>query len=63
MQTDGNAALSGQQKQRNVPVGHASKVMCLLLWTMHCGFFQMEFTSPMDFDIEISNDNEIFSSQ
>ena len=41
MQTDGNAVLSGQQKQQNVPAGRVIKVVAARLsWTMPCGFFK-----------------------
>ena len=41
MQTGGNAVLSGQQKQQNVPAGLVIKVVAAkLLWTMPCGFFE-----------------------
>ena len=41
MQTGGNAVLSGQQKQRNVPAGRVIKVVAARLsWTMPCGFFK-----------------------
>ena len=53
MQTGGNAVLSGQQKQQNVPAG--------LSWTMPCGFLNGVY-EPMDLDINIGKDNEIFSS-
>ena len=52
MQTGGNAVLSGQQKQQNVPAGHVIKVVAFLN-----GVYK-----PMDFGIDIGNDNEIFSS-
>ena len=39
MQTGGNAVLSGQQKQQNVPAGRVIKVVTARLsWTMPCGF-------------------------
>ena len=39
MQTGGNAVLSGQQKQQNVPAGRVIKVVAARLsWTMPCGF-------------------------
>ena len=47
MQTGGKAVLSSQQKQQNIPVGHVIKV---------------GLNKPWDFDIDISNHNEIFSS-
>ena len=54
MQMGGNAVLSGQQKQRNVPTGRVIKVVAARLsWTMPCGFFKWH----------IGKDNEIFSSQ
>ena len=38
MQTDGNAVLSGQQKQQNVPAGHVMKVVASVmdyaLWSL-----------------------------
>ena len=44
------------KKQQNVPAGHVMKVVAAImdyaLW-----FFRME-----DFDIDVGNDNEIFSS-
>ena len=41
MQTGGNAVLSGQQKQQNVPAGRVIKVVSARLsWTMPCGFFK-----------------------
>ena len=41
MQTGGNAVLSGQQKQQNVPAGRVIKVVAARLsWTMPCGFFK-----------------------
>jgi len=43
MQTGGNAVLSGQQKQQNVPAGYVIKVVAAImdyaLW-----FFRVEFT-------------------
>ena len=37
----------GQQKQQNFPTGRVIKVVAARLsWTMPCGFFKMEFTSP-----------------
>ena len=48
MQTGGNAILSGQQKQHNVPTGRVIKVVAARLsWTMPCSFFKVEFTSPI----------------
>ena len=45
MQTGGNAVLSGQQKQQNVPAERVVKVVAAImdyaLW-----LFLMEFTSP-----------------
>ena len=38
----GNAVLSGQQKQQNVPTGHVIKVVAAGLCTV---FFQIELTS------------------
>ena len=41
MQTGGDAVLSGQQKQRNVPAGRVIKVVAARLsWAMPCGFFK-----------------------
>ena len=38
MQAGGNAVLSGQQKQQNVPAGRVMKVVgARLSWTMPCG--------------------------
>ena len=38
MQTGGNAVLSGQQKQQNVPAGHVRKVLAAVidyaLWSL-----------------------------
>ena len=50
MQTGGCAVPNGQQKQHNVPAGHAIKVVA---------FLNVVY-KPWDFDI--GNDNEIFSS-
>ena len=61
METGGNIVLSGQQKEQSVPTGMLQS-SGLLLWTMHCGFFLNGVYKPMDFDIDIGNDNEIFSS-
>ena len=41
MQTGGNAVLSGQQKQQNVPAGRVIKVVAARLsWPMPCGLFK-----------------------
>ena len=41
LQTGGNAVLSGQQKQQNVPAGRGIKVVAARLsWTMPCDFFK-----------------------
>ena len=62
MQTGGNAVLSGKQKQQNVPAGDVIKVVAARLsWTMPCGFLNGVY-EPMDLDINIGKDNEIFSS-
>ena len=59
MQTGGNAVLSGQQKQQNVPAGRVIKVVAS--WTMPCAFLNGVY-EPMDLDINIGKDNEIFPS-
>ena len=42
MQTGGNAVLSGQLKQQNIPAGHVIKVVAARLsWTMPCGCFSL----------------------
>ena len=62
MQTGGNVVLSGQQNQQNVPAGRVIKVVpARLSWTMPCGFFNGVY-EPMDLDLNIGKDNEIFSS-
>ena len=59
MQTGGNTVLSGQQKQQNVPAGRVIKVgrhgLCPVAFLN--GVYE-----PMDLDINIGKDNEIFSS-
>ena len=63
MQTGGNAVLSGQQKQPNVPAGHVIKVVAARLsWTMPVAFLTGVY-KPMDLDLNIGKDNEIFSSR
>ena len=53
MQTGGNAVLSGQQKQQNVPAGYHG------LWPVAFldGVYEL-----LDLDITIGKDNEIFYS-
>ena len=57
----GNALPSGQQKQQNVPARHVIKVLAAVMnfarWLFSNGVYKQ-----MDFDIDISNDNESFSS-
>ena len=66
IQTGGNAVLSGQQKQQNVPAGCVIKVVAArLAWTMPCCVFKwsLRVYEPMDLNIKIiGKDNEIFSS-
>ena len=57
MQTGGNAVLSGQQKQQNVPVRHVIKVVASVK-----DYALRLFYLPMEFDTDIGNDNEIFVS-
>ena len=52
-QKGGNAVLSDQQKQQKV-------VAARLSWTMPCSFFNGVY-EPMDLDIDVGKDNEIFS--
>ena len=56
----GNAVLSGKQKQQNVPAGHVFKgvaaVMNFAQWLFSKGVYKQ-----MDFDIDISIDDESFS--
>ena len=65
IQTGGNAVLSGQQKQQNVPAGCVIKVVAARLsWTISVcpvAFFNGVY-EPMDLDINIGKDNKIFSS-
>ena len=50
MQTGGNAVLSDQQKQQNVPAGRVIRVVAARVY------------EPVDLDINIGKDNDIFSS-
>ena len=62
MQMGRNAVLSGQQKQQNVLAGRVIKVVAARLsWIMPCGFLNGAY-EPIDLDINIGKDNEIFSS-
>ena len=47
LQTGGNAVLSGEQKQQNVPAGRVIKVVAARLSrTMACGFFKWSLRAP-----------------
>ena len=64
LQTGGIAVLSGQQKQQNVPAGLVIKfVAARVSWTICPVAFLNGVYEPMDLDINIGKDNEIFSSQ
>ena len=56
MQTGGNALLSGQQKQENVPAGYVINIVAAFMDCNVSALFSKEVYKPMDFDIDIGND-------
>ena len=62
MQMGRNAVLSGQQKQQNIPAGHVIKVVAASHGLCPVAVLNGVY-EPMDLDINIGKDNEIFSSR